>query len=255
MKTILRLTALIAGCSLFMGNAFAAVGDYYNALSQVYSKDYETSSASALTTGWPEGFEVMSGTSFTCQEALLETSSNYVPKVDIGKGESWTLTAHYDLNDGVAFNLVNFKTTIAPYDAEGKLFKDHETPRTATFAIEIRDKETDALLASGARSITFAIDTAYLQGLGCSFDPQDDTLSIFNDGYIDRDFYVTITASNPNGNAGSETVFYGIQSTNLAVVQAEVRPTDAPSQAVPEPATATLSLLALAGLAARRRRR
>ncbi len=258
MKQTLVCIALLTGCFLFSGTATAAVGDYYNVVTQIdeINKDH---SASGYSKGWTEGFDKYEGVTFTAEEALVPTQANYVPNVDVGMGGTWTVTAHYDLNDGVAFHFVNFKTTVVVNNSEAGLFVDHDTPRSVTVAITICDTASNEVLGRGKKTITFNSETTYLQGIGCAFEESAGTLSM-NSDYIDKDFYITITASNPHyANESQETIYYGIQSVNLSLTQAELVPsTDAPgtsTPAVPEPTTATLNLLVLAGLVARRRRK
>ncbi len=258
MKTTLALITFLTTFALLSGTATAAVGDYYNVVTQIDEINSDNS-ATGYSKGWTEGFDKYEGVTFTTEEALLATQANYVPSVDVGQGKTWTMTAHYDLNDGVAFNFVNFKTTVVTNNSDGGLFTDHDTPRSVTITITIYDTESDEELGYGEKTITFASETAYLQGVGCAFEDSDGTLTMKSD-YIDKDFYITITASNPDGNEESETVYYGIQSVNLSLTQTDVilspeEDLDTPVATIPEPTTATLSLLALAGLTARRRRR
>ena len=118
-------------------------------------------------------------------------------------------------------------------------------------------------LPEAAESITLSFDTTNKLGysvwsydgttatevIGLTYQGNAGSVSqTYNTSVVDASqLFVLWTANHPSGNAGGGQT---VTVSNIALSYSA-----APSASVPEPTTATLSLLALAGLAARRRRK
>lgn len=156
-----------------------------------------------------------------------------------------------------------FAGTGQAYDAASQYFSDISIISDSSFSFKSRPALSGEYVALGvalpkaAESITLSFDTTGRLGysvwsydgttatevIGLTYQSAAGSVSqTYNASVVDASqLFVLWTANHPTGNAGGGAT---VTVSNIAL-----------SYSVPEPTTATLSLLALAGLAARRRRK
>ncbi len=211
-------------------------------------------------------------TSFKEEDALRtdawgQNDKNFISPQDVGKGAEMMMTFHNTVNVKEPFELTGasftYLVTLPDVVNEagettttgGGIIAD-KAARTVAWTLQISSLETGELLLAMTEESTIKSGWQNTKHIEFEFD---------NAVSITGDYVVTITARNPSfrEDMGLDELFaavnsqpsaaYGLQTISFAAQTSE-QPTP-PTTPVPEPTTATLSLLALAGLAARRRRK
>ncbi len=172
-----------------------------------------------------------------------DLGDSYIPMANLGAGEKWTLTLKYDITRLVPEDLFlsALKLTYVMFDEEGNTFYDNEA-RSVTFSLKLKDSAGN-VLAEDTQTKTISDESTYeTNSHGVEFNIGTEEIVLGRYGTaIEDDFQVELTAEMAGGTGDA---YYGLRNTEMSFV----------ARVVPEPTTATLSLLALAGLAARRRR-
>ena len=163
------------------------------------------------------------------------------PEVNVGDGGSWTLTFSLQNSGNEAITLQGIQLDMFTFNSNG-WSQPGGTPRYFDFKIVANDTTTlfDSIDTDLAKS-PYVIDGSGENNTSTA--KSDTTFKIaFSDGYVlnageTTKFSLTVSDGDNRDKTGT---YIGLSSMSMLV---------------PEPTTATLSLLALAGLAARRRRR
>ncbi len=164
--------------------------------------------------------------------------SYYIPNANVGNADTWTATLSYTLpSDVTSFTLSSIDISGVACNGNGAMQSGDGNTRGVNYTVTV--------ISDGART---EVGTASWQGV-----LRDDaegqhkftasTITLENALELTGDFQLEITATENGASSGCYFGLSGLSLTGTAPV------------AIPEPATATLSLLALAGLAARRRRK
>ena len=249
-KTIVVLMAL-AGVVAAADNSAATVNP-----ADVYTSviDIDITAAPADSTYTSDfGLELLAGTSVTksTTNALTpvdgQTSvgtyndGDLRPEVNVGNGGSWTLTFSLKNSSSEAITLKGIQLDMFTFNSKG-WSQPSDTKRYFDFTLKANNAITlfDSIDSDKTKS------DYVIAGSGSnnsSTAKSDTTFKIaFSDSYVmNAGESVTFSLKVSDGkNTGDEGSYIGLSSMSMLV---------------PEPGTATLSLLALAGLAARRRRR
>ncbi len=205
-------------------------------------------------------------TSFTEEEALKggawgQNSKNLISPHDVGKGQDWTLTFDNAVEVKESFQLTAISFTYIVSDTSGG-FVTGSDARSVQWHISIVSLEDGSTLLERQSADMQTISTGWKTTKNVEFNlAEEDYVTITGD------YVVTIWAENPNLSAldpsddllgyiaavdAQPSAAYGLQTISFAAETFD--PPVYPSPAVPEPTTSALSLLALAGLVARRRR-
>ena len=162
--------------------------------------------------------------------------SSIRPNVNIGNGGSYTLSFILTNTSQVDINLTSLSVNTFTYGSAGNFHVNVDRPITLTLS--------GGLVGSSDKTIN-SPNSANTDNTIPILLTLNETVLI--KGGKELSFNLTITENNSAG------TFVGLKG---AIFSGEtVAPVIPDTPAVPEPATATLSLLALAGLAARRRRK
>ena len=165
-------------------------------------------------------------------------ANTLTPSTNVGNGGTWSISFAINNNSTEALTLKGITFDAFAYNNGGSAQNSDTYTRDITFALS-GDAETSVVHSFGN------VDTSgdgYADVYNWDTNPTltfDAPVEIAAKGYAS--FTLTVSESDSQG------CFIGLTGATLN--------TPAPTPAVPEPTTATLSLLALAGLAARRRRR
>ncbi len=248
MKKTITLISLLAGSTLLSAGADFTVRTNLNLM--------------GVTSDVGGDVIAVESAAFSLDDALLREGSigsnngNIIPNVNIGSGGTWNMTFHYDITANNPFEITHLTLTFVTCTANGEHIEDEED-RTVTFTARIRSKLDNSILAtaSGNNRIYAENEDGDNEFL---FPTLDKTLTVkFAEGVtsIEDDFYIDITTTAKNPSADTPA-FYGLQTITLKGhdVAIATQPDTPGTEVAPEPTTTALSLLALAGLAARRRR-
>ena len=168
------------------------------------------------------------------QGALTNEWSGFTPDVNVGNGGSWTLTftiQNLHETDVMTLNSVTLQAVL--FDSAGK-FQPNDTKRNITFTLGVQGGETIGSKAQVLDGTGDKTDSGRAENLNTV------VIDLKNPLEIAAKDFVTLTLTANRTNAGVQGTFVGLKGASF--------------QLIPEPTTATLSLLALAGLAVRRRR-
>ncbi len=199
---------------------------------------FSGAASAAITTGptyggnfWISDFDF----DFELTDALVADMTN--------NGTTYTLAAYWggNPNDWAGANMFTLSNTadgITLTAGRGALNESDATATTVTF----KNWNQSVVVYSGLTTGKYSVDTT-----GASGD-NGQKVSLLQDGVI----LASDKAYNGNMN-GDDSTPQSYFNTSFAVQS--VQPGEGGSDNIPEPTTATLSLLALAGLAARRRRK
>ena len=158
------------------------------------------------------------------------------PDLNMNTGNSWTLsfTLTNESSSTITLNSVNFDSFI--FNGSGKKHEDDDILRQARFTLTLADSSGNILL--GSSDVTFTSSTIY--------DTDADTvITITSPMEVEAGKSVQFNLTVGRDNLTNAGAFVGLKGVTF----------NGETAAIPEPTTATLSLLALAGLAARRRRK
>lgn len=162
------------------------------------------------------------------------------PSVNVGNGGTWTLTLNLQNNGTEILSLAGVELDVFTFNSNG-YSQPSDTPRYFDFTISAGENELYTSIDSKLDESPFCIKGS---GYNNDANAKSDTTFIiaFTETYeLGIGESVALSLKVSDGNNAKETgSFIGLSSMGVLV---------------PEPATATLSLLALAGLAARRRRK
>lgn len=170
------------------------------------------------------------------QGALTNEWSGFTPDVNVGNGGSWTLTftiQNLHETDVMTLNSVTLQAVL--FDSAGK-FQPGGTPRNITFTLGVQGGETMGSTAKVLNGTGANTDAGRAENLNTVIINLENALEIAAKDSVT----LTLTATRTNEGNGQGT-FVGLKGASF--------------QFIPEPTTATLSLLALAGLSVRRRRK
>ncbi len=184
----------------------------------------------------------------TSLKASGYTTSFYLPDINVGNGNTWTFTLNFTVSSDVTIDSVN----VAFLTANG------------SNATQYSDRlGTDTLTLSGASMTDISVtkDVTYKGDASANAAAYD--INTAGDPSDGAGKSVTSALGQVLTQTAGETYSLSIQATKgaetngyfVGIGAIQFNEVVAPTPAVPEPATATLSLLALAGLAARRRRK
>lgn len=162
------------------------------------------------------------------------------PSVNIGNGGTWTLTLNLQNTGTEVLSLAGVELDVFTFNSNG-YSQPASTPRYFDFTISAGENELYTSIDSKLDESPFCIEGS---GNNNDANAKSDTTFIiaFTETYelgIGESVALSLKVSDGNNSANTGS-FIGLSSMGVLV---------------PEPATATLSLLALAGLAARRRRK
>ena len=182
--------------------------------------------------------EVLTLTNITCDKEYKSTNVNpgtLTPNQNIGNalGNTWTLT--FTLNNTTSQDVVLTGITLDAF-----LFNGGGNSQNA----DDFDRPVSFTLTNGTDTVA-TTTVAYAPTASNQNDWEDDAVFSFGEGVTlaaNSTATYTLTVSNAQTNTAYGT-FVGLKGATFTTA------------AIPEPTTATLSLLALAGLAARRRRK
>ncbi len=264
MKTIFATLALLAATT-----GLATATEYFSITTNFEDNTRPTTDFGGLehvVTGETEISWLL--TSFTEEEALKtgawgQNSKNLISPHNVGKGREWQLTFENTVDVKEAFQLTAISFTYIVSDLEGGFIAGSDT-RQVQWNISIVSLVDGSTLLETQTSDTATLNTGWRTTKNVEFNLEEEDFVTITDDYV-----VTIWAENPVLSAidpaedllgyvaaveAQPDAAYGLQTISFAAETLGI-PVAPSSPAVPEPATATLSLLALAGLAARRRRR
>ena len=246
-KTLVALMAL-AGVVAAADNS-AATANPADTYTSVIDIDITAAPADSTYTS-DFGLELLAGTSVTksttnaLSPAQGQTSvgtfnaSDLRPEVNVGNGGSWTLTFSLKNSSSEAITLKGIQLDLFTFNVNGN---SQGTQAERYFDFTLKANDTITLFNS---IDTKATESPYMivgKTVG-NTTSSDTTFKIaFSDSYVMNagesvTFRLTVSDGQTGENNGS---YIGLSSMSMLV---------------PEPSSATLSLLALAGLAARRRR-
>ncbi len=182
------------------------------------------------------GTTAIAGNSILTAGNVAWNPAYYIPNVNVGNGGTWTATLSYTLPSDVT------SFTLSSIDITGVGCNSGGGAQTANNDRKVRGVNYTVTVISGDTSTE--VGTASWTGVlndqddDCSFAAS--TITLTDALELTGDFQLVITATREAENG----CFFGLKDLTLTG-----------TTPVPEPTTATLSLLALAGLAARRRRK
>ncbi len=176
-------------------------------------------------------------------------NSLVVPETNVGNGGQWTWTHSFELSEAMTLDSVQF--ALFAVSASGAV---QNQPRTGTYTLTIT--------AVGADEASFTTSDTFT----CVVNQDNTSVAAAwtVDGGVTAGTGVVVTAAEtvaPTLQSGTYTLSLNIGEISTGTFMGLGKTvylngtTTSSAGAVPEPATATLSLLALAGLAARRRRK
>jgi len=158
------------------------------------------------------------------------------PDLNVGSGDSWSITMQFtpqmDLKSVVELNSITL--TVYAFNNGGTAQNADNLARDVSFTLMDGNTELATTIKELGNSNN---NTNYQQDFEITFDSP-----ITVSSRMTPKFTLTVTNANDNTSTGT---YIGLSNIVLG----------ASVPAIPEPTTATLSLLALAGLAARRRRK
>ncbi len=195
------------------------------------------------------------GNAFTGNGASTNYVNTFTPVLtNLGNGGSWTWTATFDLAEAATID--SLKAGVLTFSTGGS---SQGAPRSGSYTFSILDAQGTSLATSGATDVTFSGTGGYGSGsLSATVDYAANSISegsgavlTFSpaDLTLEAGTY-TLTLEVSDGNREGSGYLAGLHSAQVAYT-----PATSAGDNIPEPTTATLSLLALAGLAARRRRK
>lgn len=227
-KTLITLTALASV-------AMAGVdGDWTGSFSWGADSD--------LSFNLPEEGAPITLTDFTSDKDFKSTNvhvGTYTPNVNIGyNAGTWTLSftvtnTSSELLDIRAITLGTFL-----FNGDGNFQYADNYDRSVNFTLSVGNSPLMTVLSplAGGNNNNNSVDTTLASQLPTTFNLGEDYISLA----AGESVTLSITAADGN-NETEKGTFVGLSGATFTLI--------------PEPATATLSLLALVGLAARRRRR
>lgn len=170
---------------------------------------------------------------------IVNESSAYTPGVNIGTNAgTWTLTFTLSNTTESTFSVEAMKLDVFLFNNGGAKQQDDGKDRAVAFTLSVLDGETSTQIGS----VTMPGYKA-----GQYYNVTMDLTEVYT--LEARDSVVFALKAADGNNETVNGTFVGLSAVGFATSHIPDTP------AVPEPATATLSLLALAGLAARRRRK
>ncbi len=252
MKQSLLLTALLAGAA--MADTPVLGGSMDESAYVTYSSLMTIGNGGVITaTSSHGGTQVsVSPPTFTCNDAAYVGDSNTIG-VDVGAGGSFTASYHFPVNTSTleAYTINNITFTFGlnndegtPYPLGSYIENNGSNPQFELTMV-VKNHNGD-VVATRTKVHTYSIeDETAIYATGFGFTTEENPELQLQD-----DFTLDITVKGIDANVTEDSSFY--VSVNQIQLMGK-----APKDVVfvPEPTTATLSLLALAGLAARRRRK
>lgn len=166
-----------------------------------------------------------------------DLSTTYTPDTNVGTSTPWVLTFTIKNNtEDETFYLTHFTFDTFTFNGDGGW---QANGRKVTLALSID---------GGGAIGTGIYDTTSWNGVS------GETGTAQNSGDTSQDVLIYTGGANLKLNAG-ESLTFNLEASSSAATYAGMSNVTVRTEYIPEPATATLSLLALCGLAARRRRK
>lgn len=209
--------------------ALAGVAFAEETIATDYTGQFAWDSSSAPTLTFEGEFADCPLTFVLSTEAAYKTTTylpgTFTPDVNVGNGGTWTLSFTATNESSEAITLTGMNLGLFSFNAGGAT-QGNDTKRTITLTLSgdltgVKQHETVGASTGSLGTVALTLDNAVEISAGKSIT-----------------FDLTVSRVTEMG------TFVGLNSATVKTMQL-----------VPEPTTATLSLLALAGLAARRRRK
>ena len=163
-------------------------------------------------------------------------AAEFTPNTNVGTGAPWTATFNFDNVNKALTSLDSINLGVVLFDSSGNYQQGGDWAATWTGGITFTATITDSTTASQLGTFAYTLTPGSGQGsTPYAITLAGDSIDLTNVSSFDMELKLTEDLNNGT--------FAGLSSMGF---------TGTP--VVPEPTTATLSLLALAGLAARRRR-
>ncbi len=159
----------------------------------------------------------------------------YTINTNVGNGGTWTMTLTFTLLEDMALD--NLAITLITADSNGNAQYNHRVPQ---LSYTLSSSDSASPLAEGSNSMTITGSTGSI--VNGTATRNEGTFNFDVDESLKAGTTYTLTLDAARAESSNAGYYLGVKSIGFTA-------------AIPEPATATLSLLALAGLAARRRRR
>ena len=173
-------------------------------------------------------------------QALTDVWEGFSPDSNVGQGKSWTLTFtifNTNVSDSMIFEAITLQAVL--YDGDGQ-FQPSNTPRNITFTLGVKDGETLGTVSQLMDGSGINTDASRAENVTETTITLDRPLEIAANSSVTLTLTASPMLNASGGNASGGSTHVGVKGAVL--------------QFVPEPTTTTLSLLALAGMAVRRRR-
>ena len=200
-------------------------------------------------TGYPETVSSVFGTATAASATLINSDTKGIISFDV-REESDIVPAPFDLTHGTRVkNLVLSGTLPTSGDS---LVIDFTSLYQANLGYYLQDSAMGYLVNGDQFEIEYLVVNFDNADFAAWYTSTPMTITgKFKDGVEATAYVISKTCDQADG----DTTYGGLVFFNNRVAPAVLAAETFPGAAVPEPATATLSLLALAGLAARRRRK